>query len=283
MKRSFYSIVFLSIIFQSCTEKITIDLDSSDIRCVIYGEFSSDTMAHKVRVSRSADYFSNKPEEPISGAIVTITDGTNIYPLAESLSEPGSYLTNPDVFGVPGNTYTINVTHVDLLENGSFSSYSATSTMKAVSPLDSIDAVYNQRWDGWEIKVWARDPVETKDFYLFKVNINGVSNADSLSNYIVTDDRFFNGSYTNGITIYFVEGRDTIKTGDKITAEICGINEDYYNFINEAIQMSQPQVPIFSGPPANIRTNFSNNAIGYFAAYSVARKDCFVKPQKKNK
>jgi len=57
--------------------------------------------------------------------------------------------------------------------------------------------------------------------------------------------------------------------GDTITFEINGITEDYYNYIVEAQSQVFPQTPLFSGPPANIRTNIDNGAIGFFAVYSV--------------
>ena len=115
---------------------------------------------------------------------------------------------------------------------------------------------------------------------MFKLYINDVLYTDSLSNISITDDKFFNGSQTNGIPVLYVIEKDTIKSGDRIVAELCGITEDYYNFIMEAQTMYYPQVPIFSGPPANVRSNLSNNAIGYFTAYSISRKEYTV-PQKK--
>ena len=59
--------------------------------------------------------------------------------------------------------------------------------------------------------------------------------------------------------------------GDTITFELNGITEEYYNYVIEAQSQIFPQTPLFSGPPANVSSNISNNAIGFFAAYSVAR------------
>lgn len=268
------SLVLLSFVvfFQSCTERIDIDLDSTFTRCVIYGEITTDTTAHKVRITRSADYYSNKPSEPISGASVSISDGTSNFFLSESLTEPGNYFTTSDIYGLPGKTYTLNVSNVDLNGNGALSSYTARSELKPVSSIDSIGAEYNSLWKIWEIKAWAKDPKESTDFYMFKVYINGVLNADSLRNLVVVEDKFFNGNFTNGITVYMVEGQDTIKTNDLITLDICGINKDYFHFVTEAQTMINPQIPLFSGPPANVRTNITNDAVGYFTAYSISSK-----------
>jgi hypothetical protein len=265
------SFIWLTILMlNSCTERMdNPKLGNTYVHCVIYGEINTDTTSHKVTITRSADYFSNQPPDPISGAIVSISDGTNFFPLAESLSEPGNYYTNPDVYGVPGKTYTLNVSNVNLLEDGNLKSYTAICELKPVSKIDSINTEYNSRWEAWEVKCWAKDPAETEDYYMFKAYINGVLNADSLKNLVVTEDKFFNGNETNGITVYMFEGKDTVKTGDLITLDICGITEDYFKFITEAQTVMSVQIPMFSGPPANVRTNLNNDALGYFIAYSV--------------
>lgn len=273
--------ILVVIAWQSCTEKIDIKLEHTSVRCLIYGEITTDTTAHKVRITRSADYFSNKPAEPVSGATLNVTGGTSTFHLTESLTEPGNYYTNSDVYGISGKTYTLNVSNVDLLGDGNMKSYTASSELKPVSKTDSIDAEYNSRWNMWEIKAWTKDPKETEDYYMFKVYINGVLNADSLTNLVIAEDKLFNGNYTNGITVYMVEGNDTIKADDIITLDICGINQDYFKFITEAQTMVNPQNPMFSGPPANTRTNLNNEAIGYFTAYSIASSSCRIKPSRK--
>jgi len=261
----------VSLLFiQSCTEKIDFKLGTTYTRCVIYGSITTDTTAHRVRITKSADYYSNKPPEAISGAIVTISDGTTTFPLTESLTETGNYYTASDVYGEVGKTYTLNVSNVDLLNDGNLTSYTASSEIKPVSKIDSIDTRYNSTFKLWMVKAWAQDPVETKDFYMFLTKINGVLYADSLANLVVTEDKYYNGSYTNGITCYAFTEKDTIKIGYNVTLDICAITEDYFHFVNETQTLINPQNPLFSGPPANARTNISNNALGYFAAYSIS-------------
>jgi len=278
----FYSVaVVILLVIQSCTEQIDIKLDSTYTRCVIYGAITTDTNAHKVRVTKSAEYFSNKPPESISGAVVSISDGTNIFPLAESATELGNYYTASNVYGEVGKTYTLNVSNVDLFNDGNLTSYTASSEIKPVSKIDSINTKYNNSWDMWEINTWAKDPAETEDYYMFNAYINGVLYSDSLANIVVTDDRFFNGNFTNGITCYVFAEKDTIKEGYDVTLDICGITKDYYHFILEAQTLINPQNPLFSGYPANARTNFDNDAIGYFAAYS--RSSCTRKVNAKKK
>lgn len=256
----------------SCTEKIDIELDSTYVRPVIFGQISTDTTAHKVTITSTGDYFKNLSPQGISGADVRIFDGAEYFVLTESETQSGVYLTQPNFYGEVGKTYTLLVDNLDLLGNGELSSYQATSTIVPLGDVDSIRVVYRDLWQGWEVQGFAKDPAETRDFYKFLIYINNELQTDSLSDYSQIDDTFFNGEYTNGITVtFFSDRRGEVALGDTITVGFCGISEDYFQFLSEAQEASWRSAPLFSGPPANPRTNLSNGAIGYFAAFSVKK------------
>jgi hypothetical protein len=278
MKIRIATIIALTALISSCTERIDLELDGTYIRPVIFGQLTTDTTAHRITITTSGDYFKNKPPVGISGANVAIWDGEYAFELTEDPNKPGVYFTEPDVYGIQGKTYTLLVDNVDLLGDGNLSSYEATSELLPVTNIDSIKVEYRSLWEGWVVQAFAKDPPETKDYYKFLISLNDELLTDSLSEYRWTDDTFFNGSYTNGVVIYFFsDRRDILKEGDKITAAFCGITEDYYNYLVEAQTASRPSVPLFSGPPANPRTNISNGAIGFFTAYSISRATSFAK------
>lgn len=276
----------------SCTERMDIELDSIPPKIIVYGYITTDTMAHMVRITQTADYFSNTVPQTISGATLSITDGVNFYPLTESATEPGNYYTQPDVFGELGKTYTLTAENVTMIGDDVAYNLTAESEIPALDAdyqtkyLDSINVLYNTQWDGWYVNGWANEPEDQKNFYMFKVYINDVLYSDSLNNIEVTDDKLINGNSTNGASLYFIEDPDTLKLGYKVTLELSIIPEDYFKFIGEVKTSSQPQIPLFSAPPANARTNFNNGAIGYFSAYAVIRSSYIVKQSdidKKNK
>ena len=64
--------------------------------------------------------------------------------------------------------------------------------------------------------------------------------------------------------------------GDSITLEMAGITEEYANFIWDVQDETGFNTPLFSGPPANIRGNISNGAIGFFYAYSSVRASTII-------
>ena len=261
----------------SCTERIDIELEGTFTRCIIFGQITTDTTEHKITITRSGDYFSDTPPQGISGALVTISDGDNLFPLTENPDEPGTYFTQPDIYGEPGKTYTLFVENVDLLGNGNLTSYEATSQMNPVAEADSIKVTYRTDWQGWVVQAYAQDPPETEDFYKFLLYKNGELFTDSLRKINYTDDSFFDGNYTHGVVIYYFSDEETFTTDDTITAAFCGITQDYYKYLIEARVTASPSLPLFSAPPANPRTNLSNGALGYFTAYSISRSTTIIK------
>ena len=274
MKSTFFGffIAGFSLLIFSCVERIDIKLDDSYTKLVVDGRITTDTMAHTILLTESVGYYYNQPAPPVSGADVQISDGTDSFTLDEE--SPGVYSTDPSFFGIEGKAYTLDIKLAAQI--GGFTDYSAMSTLYPVSNLDSVSLAFHPEWseDGiWEVKCYAQDPV-TEDFYRFMISKNGEMVSDTLDEWFVTDDRFFNGNYIYGAPIaYLQQGKEDeiLKAGDTITVEMNSIGADYANFIWEAQSEVRGSNPLFSGPPANVKGNISNGAIGFFAAYSVRR------------
>jgi hypothetical protein len=295
MKTLKYIFIFLSIVLiAACRDKIDITVGSTYTRLVINGTITTDTMSHKVTLTKTADYFSDKPTVPVSNALVYITDGKDTFNLIESLANPGEYLTTPNVYGIAGHTYNLNIKNVNI-GNGQ-SEYIASSHLPPISKIDSFTIIPATQQRGpanekeWEVDLYAKDPAETKDFYLFKVYYNNVLLSDTLDKLTWTNDDLFNGNSTNGVSLYYITNsyrkqqgllyiKGGIKTQDKITLELDGINEDYFNFISQMQTQYQGSNPIFGGPPANAANNVlpKDKAVGFFAAYSSVKKSIIYK------
>jgi hypothetical protein len=264
--------ILLSVQLYSCTERIDISLDDSAVRLVVEGALTTDTMSHKVLLSSTSGYFYNQPPQPVSGATVTISDGENILNLTEVT--PGVYQTAPSVHGIEGRSYSLNIKLNKQI--GGFSDYTASSKLYPVAKLDSVNLLYHPDWssDGiWEVKCFVQDP-PSADFYRFLISRNDTMITDTLDEWFVTDDRFFNGNYVNGITVGYLEQgikEQRLIPGDSMLVEMNNTGEGYANFLWESQSEIIGSYPLFTGPPANIKGNISNGAIGFFAAYSASR------------
>jgi hypothetical protein len=272
-----FIILFISLAVFSCTEKIDIKLDESYARLVVDGSITNDTMAHTIRLSSTSSYYYNQPAPMVSGANVTITDGTQTFLLSEKT--PGIYQTASSVFGIPGKTYQLNITLAQPI--GGYVDYTASSTMYPVQQLDSISLLFHREWSQqgiWEVKCYVQEP-PTIDFYRFLILRNQTLLTDSLDEWFVTDDVFFNGNYTNGATVAYLQqgaSQESLSPGDDVSVEVNSIGKDYYNFVLEAQAELRGSNPLFSGPPANVKGNINNGAVGSFNAYSATRSTARV-------
>ena len=112
---------------------------------------------------------------------------------------------------------------------------------------------------------------------MFNVLRNDTLVTDSISETFVTDDRLVDDIYINGVYVNFLPG-DQLHSGDTVTLITSSITEDYYNFIIELQTEIGYKDPLFSGPPANVSTNLSNGAVGYFSAFPSAYTKYVIPP-----
>jgi hypothetical protein len=261
-----------SILVVSCTERIDIKLDESYVRLVVDGTITTDTMAHTIILSKSTSYFYNQPAPTVTGAHVQITDGKITLELKEEM--PGEYRTEPTVYGVAGETYTLDIKLASPI--GGYTDFKAISTLYPVSTLDSVEMVFHSDWSDkgiWEVKCFVQDPLTT-DFYRFMILKNGKMVTDTLDEWFVTDDRLFNGNYAYGAPVAYLDQGlpdEELNPGDTVTLEMNSIDKDYSNFLLQAQSELRGSNPLFSGPSANVKGNINNGAIGFFAAYSASR------------
>lgn len=265
------------ILVYACTERIDIKLDDSYTRLVVDGAITTDTVPQRVTLSKSTDYFYNQTSPMVTDATVSISDGELTFYLNEY--SPGVYQTGPFVYGVPGKTYTLNIRLATPV--GGYSEYTASSTIHPVTAPDSIGLLFHPDWSTsglWEVRVYLQEP-PTVDYYRFLISRNDKMLSDSLNDWFVTDDKFFNGNYTNGATIAYLQQDSPdggLVPGDKITVEMNSIGKEYFNFLLDAQDELRGSNPLFSGPPANVKGNINNGAVGFFAAYSATRSSAIT-------
>jgi hypothetical protein len=276
--------IIVATILTACTTDIALDLKDATPELVVEGAVTSDTLAHVIQLKKTAAYFSNQAAEMISGATVTLDDGVSTITLVEDAINKGNYQTPVTYHGVPGRTYTLTIDNIDVNTDGIKEQYTATTKMNAVSRIDSIDIKKERIFQSnmWAVKAWIQDPEGERNYYRIRSYRNNKLTTDSIQEWGVTDDEFFNGKYLINETMAYFSGSkidEKLKGGDLILLEISGITKEYKEFIEQAQSEFWGRNPMFGGQPANILTNIKqtlplngkNNPHGYFAAYSISR------------
>jgi len=273
-------IIILCVRAVSCTERINIELDDSYVRLVVEGSVTTDTMVHRVILSKTTSYYYNQKAPVVSGASVSIRGGGSVIQLHEET--PGVYETDSAFYGIEGELYTLDIILDSVV--GGYNEYIATSAMSGRVEIDSLQLLFHPDWSEngyWEVKCFFQDPPDA-DYYRFLVSRNGKLITDTLDEWFVSDDRFFSGGYVAGVTVAVLDqgsDEEKLNPGDEVTIELNSIGRDYAGFISEAQAELMGSNPLFSGPPANVTGNISNGAIGYFSTYTTSRARVKVKEE----
>lgn len=274
-------LIALGILGSSCSERIEIELDSTYARLVVEGAISSDPVKHYVNLSITSDYFSNRPAPAVMDALVELSFGEKTIQMIENEEQAGLYETPYAFPGVIGTTYRLDISQVDVNQDGVEEHYHASSTMPGGPELLFTELKYYPApfASGHTLFMHASHPPEVNDWFGFKLIKNSDLLTDSLYKYSVLSDEIFDSGYFSGLPVGFLsddDPREAIYPADTITLELNCIEEAYYNFVTEAQLEIAGYYPLFSGPPSNVVSNIDNGALGIFTAYSIQRYSLVV-------
>jgi hypothetical protein len=297
MKTIKNTIIFLAVTFLfSCTEPFNPPLSETYTRLFVEGYINTDTTAHEVILSYSTKIYDTISPEMVSNAIVSITNGTDTFNLTENIEKPGHYFTEPNVYGISDRIYTLKIENIDINKDGEQDTVWASSYLPDAGTFDSIALEYDntRRREGWRINCYAQDQKNVENYYMFDARINGELYSDTIGVKTYSDDQIFDGSYTNGITLYTILNewpendqafpgdlykQGGLQDGDTITVEISATTKDFFKFLDQATTQSFGYNPMFGGPPASVISNIepSDIAVGVFSAYATQRSSTIFK------
>ncbi len=230
---------------------------------MVEGSISTDTVKQLIKLTKTTSFFYDQKPPPISGASVKVAQGGQVYSFSEDANQSGNYYSNIAFAGKQGQKYDLVIDDVDLNQDGEKQSYYGSEIMKNILVIDSIYAVKATIFDetGYKIFGFAQEPSTVGDYYLWRYFINGKLITDTLEKITFASDEIVNGNYLYNFEMGFITDG---ATGDTLTVETNSITKDYYNFIISFFFETKWSSAPFAGPPANIKTNIDNGAVGYF-------------------
>ena len=266
-----------------CSEEVDVHTRSMD-RCYLVVEAMLTDCADRpqtVLLTESVDYFEEEKAPVVSGAEVSVSDGTETYRYTESPSGSGRYVGPEGFHGTPGNTYKLSV---DAVVGGKDNHYEAVSTMQECGfEVKAVDYMYlgatNPQADSlWTVAVWGQDNPRTS-FYYVSAQLNDAVFPLGLS--LVMDDKYFNGQKVVCFPITTLYQTETtrkqygdcgkyLETGDVFTLNVYSVPKEYYSFYTGFVSSSiGAAVPMLQSQPANCPTNVTGgDAVGFFVACS---------------
>jgi len=282
-------LILLCICFVACEKDIELKLDPSENRLVVDASIENDRPPI-VFLSKSIDYFSKiKPDilsaSFVTNASVTISDGKQEVKLVEETITDTSgnriiYYTTPRGSLFVGKLKTTYNLKIQVASNV----YTATTTIPEITRrLDSM-------W--WEKLPFSEDPKASRvmltatdksglgDYIRYFTKVNAGPFLPGFTS--VFDDDIIDGkTYTIPLdkgfdkNVQFVDSLAYYKRGDTVTLKLCQIDKNTYEFWRTYEFSFQSVGNPFSSPIV-IKSNISNNGLGYFGGYAAQYRTLII-------
>lgn len=315
MKHTFY-ITLTLLIFTSCTKEVEIDIPGYAEELVIDGVIETNAPPF-VMISKTKDIYAPTDIDAflngfVSGATVTVSDGTNTVVLDEWCSDnlpPGAgpiaaqmfgiseselanyhicaYLTlDPSMSGQVGKTYLLTV---ELDGN----TYEASTAIVQPTYFDSVwwkpEPSTPNHGFSW---VYLTDPPTKGDAYKWEVKrINiGMDGEPIDQNFKVPFSPVFNDQFFNGLAFEFAyENPFAFETetpeeylglyplGDTVVIKFSKMDAQVYEYLEKKYLQIQTAGNPFS-TPTNIPNNISGGALGVWAGFSPSYDTLICQP-----
>ena len=244
-----------------------------------------------INLSESIDYQSDSDAPKVSGATVTVSDGTSVVTFTEREDRPGSYSSPRGFACQSGKTYCLEIDC--RLSDGTDRHYEASSSMEEVGfDIEAVDYKYlgSVMDSTWVLGVWGTDRPAT-NYFLITTAVNGVTSplTSLVDRSMLMPDTYFNASRVNGFPIGYMyqtaaqmekygDCAKPLEEGDIVSLVVYSLTKDYYDFIMAMTSSATGiSIPIISSQPANLPTNITgDDAMGYFAVCPVTMVSCKV-------
>lgn len=249
--------------FFSCTKIIDVEVNDSEPRLVIEANYDATNERVKVSLSITKNVFEGGVNPVVTGATVEVSDVNGITtPLIDQ--GDGTYLLENYVPIFESN-YSLSV-----IVDGE--AYQSTTFLPSIVELDSLSQVFTEASlfgkAGYVVFMNFKDPAGLPNFYRAVRNVNGEPLVQ-LGEQFIFDDTFSEG---NTQTVPFFSTRHEV--GDSVSVEFRSYSEASYNYYSQLFAIAGDGGQ--SAAPANPISNWSNNALGHFAAWGSDTKYVIV-------
>jgi hypothetical protein len=263
MKSLKFAIVLL-LIATACEEKIDLPIASEDTGLlVVEGVLTNENRMHLVTLSLPYAKQNLEPQ-PATGASIWVSEDTTVYGLAESATDPGKYYT-PVMRAVTGKNYTLHIQYQG-------KDFFATDSPVPVQPLQELK--YQDSDDGYLLTF---NPEGQDPYY--------IEHAIDWRN---TDACVSGGSCEKKIVVYdmkTVDVNDIFKPnkepyffprGATIIRRKYSVSPAYRMFLRSMLSETEWRGGLFDIQRADVSTNLSAGAVGFFATCAVVEDSTLV-------
>ncbi len=263
-------IVILQVLTISCEKEVVLDLsDRQGLYFVVEANIDDVSANQWIRLSRSSSYYEVSTGKPVSNANVTITRGgvDHVFNESDVDSLAGYYINSTLADRLRYGTYQLTVEHEDMI-------YTAESEYKPVPDIDSVTIDLNFFFSSgltndtlYDINIHFRNLQGGGSYYLVDLYINRKLQTGRPSQKTVISDQDLEDYVSYSVKTI---SQNDLDDGDMLGLALRSISREMYEFYQVFFfQTDLSGNPFAGAPPANIPTNLSEGAIGFFQVSSV--------------
>ncbi len=275
-------IAVLTVISVSCEKEVILDLsDREGLYLIVEANIDDTSPGQWIRLSYSSSYYDVSEGRPVRNAIVKVNDGETDFIFTESdIDSLKGYYINENIGGeLTDVSYKLTIEHDDKI-------FVSRSEYRPVPEIDSITLrlsffsqiglIDEKRYD---IFIHFSELHGKGDHYLVDLDIAGtLVTASPAQKTVISDENL--GKYVSRSVATISE--DEIMEGDILTLKMRSISREKYEFYQIFFfQTDLSGNPFAGAPPANIPTNMSEGARGFFQVSSVSSASKEFRPLKR--
>jgi hypothetical protein len=240
------------LVLTGCEDVIDRSLKSGNPLIVVEAVLTNELTQHRIKIGSSYPK-SDGAMVPVTGAVVTITDGTNVYNLSPDPASAGDYLT-PMMRALFGRVYTLRIQYAG-------KDYIASDSSVPVEPLPPIQ--YRAVTGGYVLTM--NESGQNPNYVRHEIAWAGTCPQQCIGLVVFYDLK----------TIDVHEGTKPPKedfvfpAGSTIVRRKYSVSESYKTFLRAIMSETEWRGGFFDVERANVPTNFSGGAIGFFAVTTV--------------
>jgi hypothetical protein len=256
IQKRYLLIILTAFLFASCEEVIDVDLNSVDATLVVEGVIEPGEPVW-LQLSYTSDYFSEDETKYEKYATIYLTDDNGNRDTL-SYDVDGMY-RGSNITGVENTTYTLSI-----YENNK--GYQGTSTLLPATTIENIwfekssNSLTGEDEDKYNIHVAISNDTQQDNYYLFKFYTNGELEDDK---YSITNSSY----YSDEESLVYKPSSITFEEEDEVKVVVYRIDEDTYNYYSQLNDILESGIGS-SSTPYNPESNFGEDVLGYFAAWS---------------
>jgi len=277
-----FALIAAIIFLASCEKDVILDLAKKDGSFLIVDANISDNGNRQwIILSQSSSYYDITRGEPVTGADVKIFDGKRSFLFAESKEDSlkGYYYSDQITFWLKEGKYDLTIITPEKV-------FTSSSFYRKLPEIDSVsleisfateqgftrDTIYNI------VAHFAQLP-QPDEYYLFNLYVNDTLRTQRPNDKgLVSDVNLLDYSSLSVMNI----NQQNIRPGDNLTLEMRSISRENFEFHNIFFfQTDLSGNPFAGAPPANIPTNLSPGAKGFFQVSQSKKSSIIYSGQKR--